>query len=240
MNAFEVIKTLRLTEKGTSQSEKFNQYTVVADKRANKIQIRQAVEELFKVDVTDVSTMTVRGKLRRQRTARAGKDPDWKRARYCISLVRCIKKTLCYRGGIHPPDNSGTTTQKRYAKLCGLFWDSSALFHRTAHHRPSRPLDGARQNLHGTTQKLHKPFANLAMASRSVRLFRRLPGFHSLINRCLIWLFQTEDFIRGLHRGINATTSKVRYVARNIPKALHIRSAWSLWLRSRFSCRPQC
>ena len=69
MNAFEVIKTVRLTEKGTSQSEKFNQYTVVADKRANKIQIRQAVEELFKVNVTDVSTMNVRGKLRRRRTA---------------------------------------------------------------------------------------------------------------------------------------------------------------------------
>jgi large subunit ribosomal protein L23 len=80
MNAFEIIKTVRLTEKGTSQSEKFNQYTVVADKRANKIQIRQAVEELFKVDVTDVSTMNVRGKWRRRRTARAGKDPDWKKA----------------------------------------------------------------------------------------------------------------------------------------------------------------
>ena len=80
MNAFEIIKTVRLTEKGTSQSERFNQYTVVADRRANKIQIRQAVEELFKVNVTDVSTMNVRGKLRRQRTARAGKDPDWKKA----------------------------------------------------------------------------------------------------------------------------------------------------------------
>src|SRR5438876_615795 len=67
MNAFEVIKTVRLTEKGTRQSEKFNQYTVVADKRANKIQIRQAAEELFKVDVTDVSTMNVGGKLRRHR-----------------------------------------------------------------------------------------------------------------------------------------------------------------------------
>ena len=80
MNAFEIIKTVRLTEKGTSQSEKFNQYTVVADKRANKIHIRQAVEELFKVNVTDVNTLNVRGKLRRRRTARAGKDPDWKKA----------------------------------------------------------------------------------------------------------------------------------------------------------------
>jgi len=80
MNAFEVIKTVRLTEKGTTQSDRFNQYTVVADRRANKIQIRQAVEELFKVEVVAVSTMNVHGKRRRQMTARAGKDPDWKKA----------------------------------------------------------------------------------------------------------------------------------------------------------------
>jgi large subunit ribosomal protein L23 len=80
MNAFEVIKTVRLTEKGTTQQEKFNQYAVVADKRANKIQIRQAVEELFKVTVTDVNTLNVRGKLRRQRTTQAGRSPDWKKA----------------------------------------------------------------------------------------------------------------------------------------------------------------
>ncbi len=80
MNSFEIIKTVRLTEKGTTQSDKFNQYTVVADKRANKIQIRQAVQELFKVKVIDVSTMNVRGKYRRQRTKQAGATPDWKKA----------------------------------------------------------------------------------------------------------------------------------------------------------------
>ena len=80
MNTFEVIKTVRVTEKGTVQSEKFNHYTVVADRRANKIQIRQAVEELFKVKVLDVRTMNVRGKLRRQRTLQAGQTPDWKKA----------------------------------------------------------------------------------------------------------------------------------------------------------------
>ncbi len=47
MNAFEVIKTVRLTEKGTRQAEKYNQYTVVADPRANKMEIRQAVQELL-------------------------------------------------------------------------------------------------------------------------------------------------------------------------------------------------
>jgi len=80
MNSFQIIKTVRLTEKGTMQGEKFNQYTVVADKRANKVQIRQAVQELFKVKVIDLSTMNVRGKPRRQRTASAGKAPDWKKA----------------------------------------------------------------------------------------------------------------------------------------------------------------
>ena len=80
MNSFEIIKTARLTEKGTRQSEKLNQYTVVADRRANKSQIRQAVQELFKVKVVKVNTMNVRGKARRQRTTQAGKTPDWKKA----------------------------------------------------------------------------------------------------------------------------------------------------------------
>jgi large subunit ribosomal protein L23 len=80
MNAFEVIKTARLTEKGTRQGEKYNQYTVVADRRANKTEIRQAVQELFKVKVIKVNTLNVRGKLRRQRTAQAGQAPGWKKA----------------------------------------------------------------------------------------------------------------------------------------------------------------
>lgn len=80
MNSFEIIKTVRLTEKGTRQSETLNKYTVVADRRANKFQIRKAVEELFKVKVLAVNTMNVGGKLRRQRTHQAGKDPDWKKA----------------------------------------------------------------------------------------------------------------------------------------------------------------
>lgn len=80
MNAFEIIKTARLTEKGTRQSEKLNQYTLVADRRATRTQIRQAVQELFKVKVTKVNTLNVRGKARRQRTAQAGTAPGWKKA----------------------------------------------------------------------------------------------------------------------------------------------------------------
>jgi len=80
MNSFEIIKTVRLTEKGTRQGENFNQYTVVADPRANKTQIRQAVQDLFKVKVTKVNTLNVRGKDRRQRTTQAGQTNDWKKA----------------------------------------------------------------------------------------------------------------------------------------------------------------
>jgi len=80
MNSFEIIKTVRLTEKGTRQGEKYNQYTIVADRLATKPQIRQAVQELFKVKVVAVNTLNVRGKLRRQRTTQAGKAADWKKA----------------------------------------------------------------------------------------------------------------------------------------------------------------
>ena len=80
MNSFDIVKTVRLTEKGTRQGEKFNQYTVVCDRLATKIQIRKAVEELFKVKVTACNTMNIRGKARRKRTAQAGKAPDWKKA----------------------------------------------------------------------------------------------------------------------------------------------------------------
>lgn len=80
MNPFEIIKTVRLTEKGTRQGEKYNQYTVVADRLASKPQIKRAVEELFKVKVVKVNTLNVHGKARRQRTPQAGKAPDWKKA----------------------------------------------------------------------------------------------------------------------------------------------------------------
>jgi len=80
MNAFEIIKTVRLTEKGTRQGEKYIQYTVVANRLATKPQIRQAVQELFKVKVVKINTLNVRGKARRQRTSQAGKAMDWKKA----------------------------------------------------------------------------------------------------------------------------------------------------------------
>ena len=80
MNTYDVIKTVRVTEKGTRQSDALNAYTVVADRRATKPQIRRAVEDLFKVKVLRVNTMNVGGKLRRKHTKNRGFTPDWKKA----------------------------------------------------------------------------------------------------------------------------------------------------------------
>ena len=55
-----------ITEKGTALTEKNNQYQVVVDKHANKLDIKYAVEQAFKVKVVGVNTMHVRGKFRRQ------------------------------------------------------------------------------------------------------------------------------------------------------------------------------
>jgi large subunit ribosomal protein L23 len=92
MNSFEIIKTIRVTEKGTRQSELLNQYTLVADPRANKREIRQAVQELFKVKVLKVNTLNVRGKARRRRTPFEGRTPSWKKA--IVTLRKEDKITL--------------------------------------------------------------------------------------------------------------------------------------------------
>ena len=73
---YEVIKTVRVTEKGTAQSEKNNQYQVVVDKHANKLDIKYAVEQAFKVKVIGVNTMHVRGKPRREVPCDSLPDPS--------------------------------------------------------------------------------------------------------------------------------------------------------------------
>ena len=60
-----------VTEKMTAQGEDFNRYGFVVAKDANKLQIRQAVEELYDVKVADVNTMRYAGK-RKQRYTKSG------------------------------------------------------------------------------------------------------------------------------------------------------------------------
>ena len=76
----EIIRKVQVTEKGTALAEKNNQYLLEVAKSANKIEIRRAVEKLFKVAVVNVNTMNYKGKLKRERTVRYGRRPSWKRA----------------------------------------------------------------------------------------------------------------------------------------------------------------
>jgi large subunit ribosomal protein L23 len=75
-----VIHEAVITEKGTRQTEQHNQYLFKVDRHANKIEIKQAVESLFKVTVTEVNTMNRPGKKRRERTMRFGRTAGWKKA----------------------------------------------------------------------------------------------------------------------------------------------------------------
>ena len=69
MNAYQIIIRPWITEKATSLIEQ-NQYVFEVAPEANKIQIRQAIEEIFDVRVQAVNTVNVKGKLRRRRTRR--------------------------------------------------------------------------------------------------------------------------------------------------------------------------
>jgi large subunit ribosomal protein L23 len=73
-----LIKPL-LTEKMTALKESENRISFVVDKRANKIEVKKAVEEAFKVKVAAVNVMNLLGKKKRLGKF-AGKRPDWKKA----------------------------------------------------------------------------------------------------------------------------------------------------------------
>lgn len=74
-----IIKKPLITEKGTMLKEQSNQVMFAVDKNANKIEIKSAVEKLFKVHVTDVKTMVMKGKVKRYGRHEYQR-PDWKKA----------------------------------------------------------------------------------------------------------------------------------------------------------------
>jgi large subunit ribosomal protein L23 len=57
-----------VTEKMTSQGDKFNRYGFLVDRNANKLQIKKAVEELYSVTVDSVNTMRYGGKVKTRNT----------------------------------------------------------------------------------------------------------------------------------------------------------------------------
>ena len=78
-DVYTIIKKPCLTEKGTTLNELHNQVVIKVDPRANKIEIKQAVETLFNVKVSKVRTLNMTGKQKRMgRTI--GRTSDWKKA----------------------------------------------------------------------------------------------------------------------------------------------------------------
>lgn len=79
IDEYDIIKMPLLSEKSDRIKEKENKIVLVVDRRANKIEVKKAVEKMFKVKVLDVNMINMRGKVKRL-GMREGKRPDWKKA----------------------------------------------------------------------------------------------------------------------------------------------------------------
>ena len=82
LDAYQIIKGPMITEKVATLTDHANTYGFYVDRRANKVQIRQAVEKLWNVKVLSVNTMIRKGKPRRVKM-RWDRQPDRK-----IALVK--------------------------------------------------------------------------------------------------------------------------------------------------------
>jgi len=79
MRVQEVIRRPLITEKSTDQREEKNIVAFEVHRDANKIDVKKAVEDRFKVKVSEVRIARVHGKVRRQ-GRHSGRRPDWKKA----------------------------------------------------------------------------------------------------------------------------------------------------------------
>jgi large subunit ribosomal protein L23 len=76
---YTIVRSPLLSEKGSDLGESQNQYFFRVAIDANKIEIRRAIERLYKVKVASVNTMRMSGK-RKQLRRKVGRKPDWKKA----------------------------------------------------------------------------------------------------------------------------------------------------------------
>jgi large subunit ribosomal protein L23 len=77
---YSVIKTIRLSEKATRLGDTNNEYLFIVDPKANKLEIKGAVQRLFGKTVEAVRTANYAGKKKRERRADFGRRPHWKKA----------------------------------------------------------------------------------------------------------------------------------------------------------------
>ena len=89
-DARNVVKRALITEKGSVLRELANQYTFEVDTEANKIEIKRAVETIFKVKVVEVRTQVMHGKVKRLGRS-MGRRPDWKRAIVTLAADQTIE-----------------------------------------------------------------------------------------------------------------------------------------------------
>lgn len=76
---YQIVRRPLLTEKSDRLRETDNQYCFEVDRQANKLEIKQVIEELFQVKVKRVRVQNVQGKIKRMGRF-AGKQADWKKA----------------------------------------------------------------------------------------------------------------------------------------------------------------
>jgi large subunit ribosomal protein L23 len=77
--AYQIIRRPLITEKGTDLKDQTNQYLFEVARDANKIEIKRAIESLFRVKVLQVRTLSVKGKKKRLGRF-VGRTSDWKKA----------------------------------------------------------------------------------------------------------------------------------------------------------------
>lgn len=82
---YQLIKKIHISEKATNLAQQLNQYVFRVSPEANKIEIKKAIERLFKKNVVSVRTMQYSGKKKRERRADFGRRAHWKKA--LITLV---------------------------------------------------------------------------------------------------------------------------------------------------------
>jgi large subunit ribosomal protein L23 len=85
MHVYEILKRPVMTEKSNAQGDERNQYTFEVDRRANKMQVKDAVETVFNVKVREVNIINVPAKMGRYGRVMVTKKSAWKKA--IVTLV---------------------------------------------------------------------------------------------------------------------------------------------------------
>ena len=87
-----IIQKPILTEKSTNLNQ-YNQYSFIVDKNSNSIQIKKAIEKIFKVKVTKINTSIMRGKLKSFK-GKIGYKKDYKKAIVTLAEGNLIDSSL--------------------------------------------------------------------------------------------------------------------------------------------------